>query len=133
MSSTDPIADLLCAVQNANLKFKEKADVPYSRIKSEIARVLKEEGYISGFKVIKDKNKSGTLRVLLKYTPDRQKIIQGVKRVSKPGLRVYRNMSKIPKIHGGLGTVIISTSKGVMTGRQSQKTGLGGEILCTVW
>ena len=133
MSSADPIADMLAAIKNANEKFKEKADVPYSRVKTEIARVFKEEGYISAYKVIKDKNKAGVLRILLKYTTDRQRIIQGVKRVSTPGLRVYRGIEEIPRVQGGLGTVIVSTSKGIMTGRQSQKSGMGGEVLCTVW
>jgi small subunit ribosomal protein S8 len=129
---SDPIANMLVQLSNANHKFKETVDVPASKIKAEIIRVLKEEGFIGNFRVSQDK-KVNTLRVSMKYSAQRERIIQGFKRVSKPGLRVYRKASEIPSIRNGLGTAIVSTSKGVMSAQKAKEKKLGGEVLCYVW
>ncbi len=130
--NTDPIADMLCRVSNANHKFHERVDIPASNFKKEIAHVLKEEGYIADYKLISDR-KQGTLRLFLKYAPNKTRIIQGIKRVSRPGLRKYADHNKMPKIRGGLGMAIVSTSKGVMSDEQSRKQKVGGEIVARVW
>jgi small subunit ribosomal protein S8 len=129
---SDKIADMLAQINNANHKFKETIDVPASKIKVELARVLKEEGYIGGYKVASDKIR-GTIRLTMKYTPQKERVIQGVKRVSKPGLRIYRKWTEIPAIRNGLGSAIISTSAGVMTGQKAREKKIGGEVLCYIW
>ncbi len=128
----DPIANMLAQLFNANHKFKETVDVPASKVKAEIARVLKEEGYISNFRVAQEK-RANTIRVTMKYSAQKERVLQGVKRVSKPGLRVYRKWDEIPSVQNGLGTAIISTSKGVLSGQKAKEKKLGGEVLCYVW
>ncbi len=128
----DPIANMLTQLSNANHKFKETVDIPASKVKTEIARVLKEEGYISNFRVSQDK-RTNTIRVTMKYSPAKERVLQGVKRISKPGLRVYRKWSEIPSVQNGLGTAIVSTSKGVLAGQRAKEKKLGGEVLCFVW
>ena len=130
---TDPIADFLTSIRNAAAAKHQRVDVPASKLKSEIARILKEEGYISTFKTV-DENKSfKTLRVFLKYTPDRRSVITGVKRISRPGARSYIGATEIRPVVGGLGVSILTTPKGLMSGRAARKAKLGGEILCEVW
>ena len=129
---SDPIANMLVQLSNANHKFKETVDVPASKIKAEIVRVLKEEGFIGNFRVSQDK-KVNVLRVSMKYSAQRERIIQGFKRVSKPGLRVYRKAHEVPSIRNGLGTAILSTSKGVMSAQKAKEKKLGGEVICYVW
>jgi len=130
--SSDPIADMLAMFSNANHKFRERVDVPASRIKKGIVHILKEEGYISDYKLISSR-KQGLLRVSLKFLPDKTRALQGIKRVSRPGLRVYRGWDELPKVRGGLGMCIVSTSKGLMTDHQSRKQKVGGEVLAQVW
>jgi small subunit ribosomal protein S8 len=132
MSMTDPIADMLTRIRNAGRARFDKVDIPASRMKINLARILKEEGYIKNYKVIKD-NRQGLLRVYLKYAEHRQPMILGLKRISKPGRRVYRNQTELPKVQGGLGVAVISTSKGVITDRQARKLNVGGEVLCEIW
>ena len=129
----DPIADLLTRVRNANAKLKEKVDIPTSKMKENIARLLKDEGFISNYKVLYNEGRQGTLRVTLKYSPTKEPVIKGLKRVSKPGLRVYAKKDNLPRVLGGLGVAIISTSSGLMTDRQAKKNGVGGEVLAYVW
>lgn len=129
---SDPIADMISQISNANHKFKEAVDIPVSKLKVELARVLKEEGYISNFRVAPDK-RQGTLRLTMKYTPKKERVIQGVKRVSRPSLRVYRKYTEMPIVQNGLGTAIVSTSKGIMTGQDAKSKKMGGEVLCFVW
>jgi len=128
----DTIANMVAHIVTANHKFKESIDIPASKVKVEIARVLKEEGYISNYRVAPDK-KQGVLRVTLKYTPGKERVISGMKRISKPGLRVYRTYSEIPSVQNGLGTAIVSTSRGVMSGQSAKDKKVGGEVLCYVW
>ncbi|MFH1783956.1 MAG: 30S ribosomal protein S8 [bacterium] len=132
MSVTDPIADMLTRIRNSNRVKQEKVDIPSSKLKQEIARVLKEEGYITNYKNIVDR-KQGILRVYLKYGAEKKNIITGIKRASKGSLRMYASKDRIPRIFRGLGIAIISTSRGVMTDRQCRKSKLGGEVLCYVW
>ena len=132
MTLTDPIADLLTRIRNAVLVKHRVVSIPSSRMKVEIAKVLKEEGYISNFKVIDD-NKQGVLKVDLKYTKDNQSVISGLKRVSKPGCRIYCGQDSIPKVLDGLGIVIVSTSAGITTGKKCEELGVGGEVLCQIW
>lgn len=129
---TDPIADMLTRIRNANMIKTEKVDIPASKLKLEIIKVLKEEGLIKGYKVLKDK-KQGILRVSLKYTPDEERVISGLKRISKSSRRVYVNKEKIPKVMGGIGIAILSTSKGILSDRACRREGVGGEVLCFVW
>lgn len=129
---SDPIANMLVSIVNANHKFKETVDVPVSKLKVEVARVLKEEGFISNYRVAQDK-RQGTLRLTLKYTTAKERIIQGVKRISKPGLRVYSKWTEIPSVRNGMGTAILSTSKGILAGQKAKEKKLGGEVLCYVW
>jgi len=131
-ASTDPIADMLTAVRNALQARHPKVDVPASRIKGEIARVLKEEGFLAAFKVIEE-NKRKTLRLYLKYGAGKTSVISGLRRISKPGRRVYRGRTDIKPVVGGLGINILTTPQGIMSGRQARKQGVGGEILCEVW
>lgn len=129
---SDTIANMLVSLLNANHKFKETVDVPVSKLKVEIARVLKEEGYIGNYRVAQDK-RQGTLRLTLKYTTQKERVIQGAKRISKPGLRVYTQWDEIPAVRNGLGTAILSTSKGILSGQRAKEKKIGGEILCYVW
>ncbi len=129
---SDSIANMLSQISNANHKFKESIDLPASKMKVEIARVLKEEGFIANYKVAQDR-RQGTLRITLKYTPEKERVIQGVKRVSRPSLRVYHKSADIPSIQNGLGLAIVSTSKGLMTGQKARESKIGGEVLCYVW
>ena len=129
---TDPIADMLTRIRNANKAMHDTAEMPTSRLKEEIARVLKDEGYIKDFRVVEGTPFS-TLVVELKFGKNRQRVITGVKRVSRPGRRVYARKDRLPRVLGGLGTAILTTSQGVMTGREASKAGVGGEVLCNVW
>src|ERR1700704_4790300 len=130
---TDPIADFLTRLRNAAAAKHQRVDVPVSRLKTEIARILKEEGYISTFKLVDENKSRKQLRVFLKYTPDRRSVITGLKRISKPGSRRYLSVGEIRPVVGGLGISIMTTPRGVMTGRVARKERLGGEILCEVW
>ena len=132
MAMTDVIADMLTRIRNANDVGHPEVEIPSSNMKVAIAKVLKEEGYIKDYEVIED-GKQGILKVYLKYGPNKQKVITGIKRISKPGLRIYASKDEIPKVMGGLGTVILSTSKGIMTDREARKQQVGGEVICYVW
>ena len=132
MAVSDPIADFLTSLRNAVRARHRKLDVPASRLKTEIAKVLLRERYINNYKIIEDR-KQGTLRVYLKYTGDEVSVITGVKRVSTPGRRLYVRKGRVPRVMGGMGTSILSTSKGLMTAREAQEAGLGGELMCQVW
>jgi small subunit ribosomal protein S8 len=129
---TDPIADFLTRIRNANTSFKNTVEIPASRVKKAMAEILKEEGFIKDFEVVED-GKQGVIRVYLKYGPNKEKVITGLKRISKPGLRVYANKEEVPKVLGGLGTAVISTSKGIMTDKNARKSNVGGEVICYVW
>jgi len=130
---TDPIADLLTRIGNAARAKHPRLDVPASKLKIEIARILKEEGYLSTYKLLDESKVRKTLRLFLKYTPDKCSVITGLRRVSKPGLRVYSQSTKVPRVLGGLGVAVLSTSQGLMTDREARKRNVGGEILCFVW
>ncbi len=132
MCMTDPIADMLTRIRNAGHARFDKVDIPASRMKISLARILKEEGFIKNYKVIKD-NRQGILRVYLKYSEHQKPLIQGLKRVSKPGRRVYFGHAELPKVQGGLGVAVISTSQGVVADRQARKLQVGGEVLCEIW
>lgn len=129
---TDPIADLLTRIRNANMVYHETVDVPASKLKKAIAAILKEEGFIKDYEVLQDGART-TLRIYLKYGSNKQRVISGLKRISRPGLRVYAQKDEIPRVLGGLGIAILSTSKGIMTDKQARKLGIGGEVLCYVW
>jgi small subunit ribosomal protein S8 len=129
---TDPIADMLTRIRNASKAKLEKVDIPSSKLKLEIAKILKDEGYIKNLKMVKDR-RQGVIRVYLKYTDEEAPVIQGIRRVSRPGNRVYVGNDRIPKVLNGLGTAILSTPQGVQTGRQARKNNVGGEVLCHVW
>ncbi len=129
---SDPIADMLTRVRNALKARFQKVDVPASKLKTEIARILKDEGYILNYKIV-DENNHKAIRVYLKYTPANQPVIAHIERVSRPGCRVYVGSTEIPKVLGGLGVNILTTPKGVMTGKSARKEGVGGELLCQVW
>jgi len=132
MTMTDPIADMLTRIRNANMVRHASCDIPASNMKKSLAEILKTEGFIKGFDVIED-SKQGMIRVQLKYTKDEERVISGLKRISKPGLRVYANRNEVPKVLGGLGIAILSTSKGVITDKEARKAGVGGEVICYVW
>jgi small subunit ribosomal protein S8 len=132
MATSDPIADMLTRIRNAASAKFNRVDIPGSRVKSEIAKLLKSEGYIRNYKFIKD-GKQGILRLYLKYGPDQQSVIFGLERVSKPSRRVYLNCRDIKPILSGMGVSIISTSKGMMTDKNARKENIGGEILCNIW
>lgn len=132
MVMTDPIADLLTRIRNANLVHHDKVEIPASKIKRAIVQILKDEGFVKDFDVLAD-GKQGILRVNLKYGPERDRVITGIKRISKPGLRVYAKREQLPKVLGGLGIAIISTSQGLMSDKQARKSNLGGEVLAFVW
>ena len=132
MSHTDPIADMLTRIRNANKALQAKVEMPSSAQKVELARLLKDEGYITAYSVVKD-GSFDKLVVELKYTDGRRRVISQVKRVSKPGRRIYAKKDNLPKVLGGLGTAVISTSRGLMTAREAQRLGVGGEVVCFVW
>jgi small subunit ribosomal protein S8 len=132
MSMTDPIADLLTRIRNASRAKHNRVDIPASKIKGEIAKILLKSGYVEDVKFIED-GKQGLLRVYLKYNDERQSAIEGLQRVSKPGRRVYAKRDEIPRVLGGYGIVVLSTSSGLLTGGQAQKKGVGGEVLCQIW
>jgi small subunit ribosomal protein S8 len=128
----DPVADLLTRIRNANLARHEKVTLPSSKLKVEIARLLQQEGYVEGYEVTQD-GQFSVLTVTLKYSESRERVIKGLKRISKPGRRIYAKHDRLPKVLGGLGTAILSTPTGVITSRQAAERGIGGEVLCFVW
>jgi small subunit ribosomal protein S8 len=136
---TDPISDMLTRLRNAVSAKHSRVDLPASKLKAEIARILQDEGYIQGFRIIEEPSeKAGrqprqTIRVFLKYGPHGEKVLTGLERISRPGRRVYLGVEDVPNVLGGLGTSILTTSRGVMTGRAARKAGVGGEVLCNVW
>jgi small subunit ribosomal protein S8 len=135
---TDPIADMLTRIRNAVQQRHQRVDVPASRFKAEIAKILEREGYISGYKTIEGEAEEGKrgrpmIRLVLKYGPKGEKVISGLERVSRPGRRVYLGRDDVPRVMGGLGTAILTTSHGVMTGQEAVKAGVGGEVLCNIW
>ena len=132
MQISDVIADMLTRIRNANDAKHESVDIPASNLKKSIAEILLEEGYIKNFQIVED-GKQGIIRVALKYAPGKQKVIHGLRRVSKPGLRIYSNCEDMPKVMNGLGIAIVSTSKGVMTDKKARRENVGGEILAFVW
>lgn len=132
MPVTDPIADMLTRIRNANTAYLPSTEIPSSKLKLEIARVLKDEGFIHGFDAVEENNHP-RIRVFLKYATGRQRVITGIKRISKPGLRVYAGKSELPRVLGGLGIAIVSTPKGIMTNKQARRENLGGEVLAYVW
>ena len=132
MQISDVIADMLTRIRNANAAKHEKVDIPNSNMKRAIAQILLDEGYIKAFEVV-DNGNQGIIRVTLKYGPNKQRIIQGIRRVSKPGLRIYTSCEEIPQVMHGLGVAIVSTSKGVMTDRAARKANVGGEVLAFIW
>jgi small subunit ribosomal protein S8 len=129
---TDPIADMLSRIRNGNTAYKDEVEMPASRLKEEIARVLQREGYVAGYRIEGDDPKRSIV-IEMKYGPERERTISGIKRVSRPGRRVYADRSKLPRVMGGLGVAILSTSQGLMTDRQASRAGIGGEVLCHVW
>ena len=132
MTMTDPIADMLTRIRNANTVGHETVEIPASKMKKAIAEILKEEGYITDFDVIED-DKQGMIKVTMKYGANNERVISGIKKISKPGLKVYAKANDVPKVLGGLGIAIISTSKGIVTDKEARKLGVGGEVICYVW
>ena len=132
MMTSDPVADMLTRIRNSLMARHEKVDIPASKLKAEVARILKEEGYIVNYKTIEE-GPQGVLRLFLRKSTDGTQVILGIQRVSKPGRRIYVNKDQIPRVQGGLGINILSTSRGLMTGRQAIRVGVGGEILANVW
>ena len=132
MGLSDPIADMLTVIRNANRVKKEKVDIPSSKLKLEIVKILKNEGYIKNFKLIEEGKKS-YIRIYLKYTPSGEAVIHDLKRVSRPSLRVYKKKDQIPRVFNGYGTSIISTSKGVLTDKKARESNVGGEVICYIW
>ena len=133
MPVTDPIADMLTRIRNALVVKKDIVEMPASKMKNSIAQILLDQGYIKGFEVAEEENTSGTLKVRLKYGPNGESVISGLKRISKPGLRVYARKNEIPKVLSGLGIAIISTSKGIITDADARKSAVGGEVIAYVW
>jgi small subunit ribosomal protein S8 len=129
---TDPVADFLTRIRNANMIYQEEVVVPASKVKRAMAEILKNEGYIKSYEYIED-NKQGMIKLYLKYGPNREKVITGLKRISRPGLRIYAKKGEVPKVLGGLGMAIISTSKGILTDKQARREGVGGEVICYIW
>ena len=129
---TDPIADMLTRIRNANMARLEKVDVPASKLKIELTKILKEKGYVKSFKVLRDR-KQGIVRISLKYINEREQVITGITKVSKPGRRIYVDKDSIPRVMGGYGMAIVSTSKGVMTDDACRREGVGGELICNIW
>ncbi len=132
MTMTDPIADMLTRIRNANTVGHETVEIPASKMKKAIAEILKEEGYITDFDVIDD-GKQGIIKVTMKYGAKKEKVITGIKKISKPGLKVYAKANDVPRVLGGLGIAIISTSKGIISDKEARKLGVGGEVICYVW
>ena len=132
MTMTDPIADMLTRIRNANTASHESVEIPASKMKKSIAEILLAEGYIKSFEVIED-NKQGIIKVEMKYGANKEKVINGIKKISKPGLKVYAKANEIPRVLGGLGIAIISTSQGVISDKEARKLGVGGEVICYVW
>ncbi len=133
MSMTDPIADMLSRIRNGIQAHHDRVEIPASKLKVEIAKILKSEGFIRNYSLVDKEKTQAVLRVDLKYSPDGEPVIHGIERVSRPGRRVYRNKQEIPRPLGGLGLAIVSTSKGVLAGHEAAKDGIGGEVLCQVW
>ena len=133
MVTTDPIADMLTRIRNAASSKHKTVDIPASNMKLAIAKILLDEGYIKSFEEIKEENNQGIIRITLKYTENGKRVIDGLKRISKPGLRVYASKDELPKVLNGLGIALISTSKGIMTDKEARKEGLGGEVLAYIW
>ena len=132
MSMTDPIADMLSRIRNGIQAHHDRVELPSSKVKVDIARILKNEGFIANYKVVDEKPQS-VLRIYLKYSDDGEPVIHGIERISRPGRRVYRGKEDIPQVLGGLGLAIVSTSKGVLSGAEAARTGIGGEVICQVW
>ncbi|MEE4275611.1 MAG: 30S ribosomal protein S8 [Thermoleophilia bacterium] len=132
MSMTDPIADMLTRVRNASAQRHSRVEMPTSRMKLEIARIMTEQGYVSGYEVVQGEH-GDVLRIELKYGRNRERVISGIKRVSKPGRRIYARKDRLPKVLGGLGTAVISTSRGLVTSAEAKKLGVGGEVICFIW
>jgi small subunit ribosomal protein S8 len=132
MNTTDPIADMLTRIRNANTSKHTEVDIPASNMKKAIAQILVDEGYIKSFEEVED-GKQGILKVTLKYDENGKRVISGLKRISKPGLRIYVNKEEVPQVINGLGIALISTSKGIMTDKEARKQGIGGEVLAYVW
>jgi small subunit ribosomal protein S8 len=132
MALTDPIADMLTRIRNASSAKKEVVEVRNSRLAEEMLKILKREGFVANYKIMKD-SKQGMLRIYLKYAKDETPVIMGIRRVSKPGLRVYKKKDELPRVYGGIGAAIVSTSKGLMTDSEARQQGLGGEVLCYIW
>jgi small subunit ribosomal protein S8 len=132
MTMTDPIADMLTRIRNANMVRHEVTEMPTSRVKIAIAKILKEEGYIKYFKTVRDR-RHGMLKIFLRYGPGRERVITAIQRVSRPGLRRYVSSREIPTVLGGMGITILSTSKGIMSGQAARRMGLGGEVICRIW
>jgi small subunit ribosomal protein S8 len=131
---TDPIADMLTRIRNANVALHDEVAMPSSKVKEALAGILKQEGYIEGFDVVEVTGRPAkTLTITMKYTPDRKRTISGLKRVSKPGLRVYTKSSDVPRVLGGMGIAVLSTNQGLMTDREARQRKVGGEVLCHVW
>ncbi len=130
MTMTDPIADLLTRIRNANIAFREQVEVPLSKVKLAVVQILKDEGFIRDFHV---DGKRRVIRIFLRYGPNRTRVIRGLRRVSKPGRRVYRKKEELPRVLGGLGIAIVSTPKGILTDSRARQEGVGGEVLCYVW
>lgn len=130
MAMTDPIADMLTRIRNANSAYHEKVEMPASKMKAAVLTILKEEGFVKGFESVND---GKMLKVTLKYGSNKEKVITGIKRISKPGLRVYAGKEELPRVLGGLGIAVISTSQGVMSDKKARKLGLGGEVIAYVW
>ncbi len=132
MTMTDPIADMLTRIRNANTAGHETVEIPASKMKKSIAGILTEEGYIKGFDVIED-GKQGTIKIQMKYGANKERVISGIKKISKPGLKVYAKADSVPRVLGGLGIAIISTSNGVISDKEARKLNTGGEVICYVW
>lgn len=132
MSMTDPVADMLARIRNANIVRRHQVDIPGSRLKRAIAQVLREEGFIESYQWLEDGVRR-TIRLNLKYAPDRTRVITGLRRISRPGLRVYAGRAEVPRVLGGLGIAVLSTSRGVMTDKRARREGIGGEVLCYIW
>lgn len=134
MTMTDPISDMLTRIRNANVAMHDEVSMPSSKQKLALAKVLEDEGYIASFSEVENDGRPGkTLTIEMKYSPERARVISGLKRVSKPGLRIYRQRNDIPRVQGGLGVAVVSTNKGLMSDREARKNRMGGEILCFVW
>jgi small subunit ribosomal protein S8 len=132
MVMTDPVADMLTRVRNASSVHHNTVDIPASKMKLELARILKDEGFVREYEVINN-SKPSVIRIFLKYGPQKEKVISGIKRISKPGLRVYAGKDEVPKVLGGLGCAILSTSEGILTDKQCRQKGIGGEVICYIW